>query len=125
MPAISDREGYVKDIRTEEVGRICLLLGGAESAAAMPTALIAAFLGAVLCELCLTHFWRFPLMRTHAARLCLWGIIAMMVPGAELAAFAGGAGAGALCSWICHLRERRDPRFVHTPHRCCLGPGCS
>ncbi|MFR9256235.1 MAG: hypothetical protein ACLVJ6_12450, partial [Merdibacter sp.] len=73
-----------------------------------------AFLGAVLCELCLTHFWRFPLMRTHAARLCLWGIIAMMVPGAELAAFAGGAGAGALCSWICHLRERRDPRFVHT-----------
>lgn len=95
-------------------GGICLLLGGAESAAAMPTALIAAFLGAVLCELCLTHFWRFPLMRTHAARLCLWGIIAMMVPGAELAAFAGGAGAGALCSWICHLRERRDPRFVHT-----------
>ena len=77
-------------------------------------ALIAAFLGAVLCELCLTHFWRFPLMRTHAARLCLWGIIAMMVPDAELAAFAGGAGAGALCSWICHLRERRDPRFVHT-----------
>lgn len=82
----------------------------------MPTALIAAFLGAVLCELCLTHFWRFPLMRTHAARLCLWGIIAMMVPGAELAAFAGGAGAGAALQL--DLPSARTPRSALCPYAC-------
>lgn len=79
----------------------------------MPSALIAALWSAVCCELCLTRFWRFSFMRTYLLRLSIWCVIALLVPGAELAAAAGAAIAGALCVWISHLHERRDPRFIH------------
>ena len=94
-------------------GGLCLLLSGAQEAAAMPSALIAALWSAVCCELCLTRFWRFSFMRTYLLRLSIWCVIALLVPGAELAAAAGAAIAGALCVWISHLHERRDPRFIH------------